>query len=61
MSVRATGPYTVTAPPQFDGSGLTTYRAELAVDEGAVNGAAPRTLTVTLSEDTSAITPADSD
>ena len=61
VSVRATGPYTVTAPPQFDGSGLTTYRAELAVDEGAVNGAAPRTLTVTLSEDTSAITPADSD
>ena len=61
VSVRATGPYTVSAPPQLGESGLTTYRAELAVDEGVVNGADPRTLTVTLQEEATAITPAADD
>ena len=58
VSVRATGPYELSTPPQVGGSGLTTYRGELTVDEGVVNGADPRTLRVSMEEDTTAITTA---
>ena len=58
VSVRATGPYVLRVPPQVDGSGLTTYSAELSVDEGIVNGAEDRELTVTLQTESTTLTPA---
>ncbi|MFB6091623.1 MAG: oligosaccharyl transferase, archaeosortase A system-associated, partial [Haloquadratum sp.] len=48
VSVRATGPYTLSTTPTFQNGSIVTHRANLSVPEGAVNGAGDGTLTVEL-------------
>ncbi|MGQ4554914.1 oligosaccharyl transferase, archaeosortase A system-associated [Halobellus sp. GM3] len=49
VSVRATGPYTLsTSPTITDNGSLVTYQSDLSVSEGAVNGDADGTLSVEL-------------
>jgi dolichyl-diphosphooligosaccharide--protein glycosyltransferase len=50
VSVRATGPYTFTTPPQFEGGNITQGTAQVDVSEGRVNGDVDEPKQVTLEE-----------
>ncbi|WP_256545648.1 oligosaccharyl transferase, archaeosortase A system-associated [Halobellus inordinatus] len=50
VSVRATGPYTLSTPAAFDNGTITSYQANLSVSEGQVNGDEDGTLSVELEE-----------
>ncbi|WP_049986254.1 oligosaccharyl transferase, archaeosortase A system-associated [Halobellus rufus] len=48
VSVRATGPYTISAPGEFENGSIVTYQSNLSVSEGDVNGAEDGNLSVEL-------------
>ena len=50
VSVRATGPYTLSTPATFENGTITSYQANLSVSEGQVNGDQEGTLNVELEE-----------
>ncbi|RLM57138.1 oligosaccharyl transferase, archaeosortase A system-associated [Halobellus sp. Atlit-31R] len=50
VSVRATGPYTLSTPATFQNGTITSYQANLSVSEGDVNGDQDGTVSVELEE-----------
>ncbi|WP_336024865.1 oligosaccharyl transferase, archaeosortase A system-associated [Halobellus salinisoli] len=48
VSVRATGPYTISSPGEFENGSIVTYQSNLSVSEGDVNGAEDGTTSVEL-------------